>query len=388
MSPPAPPSANGPLVRAEGSLATGERFRPLALAALTAVLVALCFYLTLPFLPAVTWAVALAIIAWPLHVWINRHIPRETVAAGLTTLVVVVAILVPGLFVSYQLAREATSAAEQVKENQAEGRIRETLAKTPGLEGVAAWMDRVGFDVDAEFRALVAAYTRDASGLIQGSLYAAFQVLICLFILFHLFRDRASLREGVRRLLPMTRPECDRVFRQTADSVHGNLYASVVTSVIDGVTGGLVFWAVGLPSPVLWGVVMFFLSILPMVGIILVWLPGAVYLAMTDRWGGALAVTTWGVACGVLVDNMYYARLAGGRMRLHQVPTLIAFIGGLAVFGVSGMILGPAILAVTVAVLDVWHRRTLGTAAPDAGDSAAAAAPTPPAGAPVPAGRS
>jgi len=121
------------------------------------------------------------------------------------------------------------------------------------------------------------------------------------------------------------------------------------------------FWALGMPSPVLWGVVMFILSVLPIVGTFIVWMPAAIYLALVGQWPSALALVAWGVAGWIVVDNYIYVKLAGGRMRLHEVPALIAFLGGLYLFGASGMILGPAILAVTVAVLEVWHRRALYT---------------------------
>ncbi len=114
----------------------------------------------------------------------------------------------------------------------------------------------------------------------------------------------------------------------------------------------------------LWGVVIFVLSMLPVVGIFLVWLPAAVYLALIDQWGGAAALVAWGIGSSVLVDTLLYTRLAGGRMRLHAVPTLLAFVGGLAVFGASGLVLGPAILAVTVATLEVWHARATDTELP------------------------
>jgi predicted PurR-regulated permease PerM len=118
----------------------------------------------------------------------------------------------------------------------------------------------------------------------------------------------------------------------------------------------------GLPSPVTWGVVMFFLSFLPLLGTWIVWLPAALVLGLSGLWLNAFGLLMWGIASSVVVDNIIYVRIAGERMRLHQVPALLAFLGGLAVFGVSGMILGPAILAVTVAVLDVWHQRANGTA--------------------------
>ena len=360
-----PPTADAPAVKEEGPLATGERFRPLALAALTVGLLALCALLAYPFLPAVTWGIALAVIAWPLHSWVLRRlVTNRTAAAGVSAFVVIAAIVIPGAFVAQQIAREASSAADQVQEEQAKGTVRDRLAGTPGVAGVVVWVDRAGIDIDAEARKAAQAYLGDAAALAQGSLMALLQAAIAVFILFYMLRDRAELLGAVRRLLPMRRAETDRVFDGAAGSVQANLYASLLTSAIDGVTGGLMFWLLGLPSPVTWGAVMFVLSLLPVAGIFVVWVPVAVYLGMVGNWGGAAALTAWGVGCSLLIDTLLYTRLAGDRMRLHPVPALLAFVGGIVVFGASGMILGPAILAVTVAVLEVWHYRATGTEVP------------------------
>ncbi len=361
--PVAPPTE--PLVREEGPLATGERFRPFALAALTVVLLALCALLTYPFLPAVTWGVALAIIAWPLHAWVLRRLTaHRTGAAALSALVVVAAIVVPGVFVAQQLAREAASAADQMREQQARNTLRDRLASAPGLGGAVEWADRTGIDIDAEAQKAARAYFGDAGALAQGSVMALLQAVIAVFILFYMLRDRQELRAGVRRLLPVRRAEADRVFDGAAGSVYANLYATLVTSAIDGVGLGLMFWVVGLPSPVTWGVVTFVLSFLPILGTYIVWMPAAIYLGMIGNWGGAAALLAYGVIAWCIVDNIIYVRIAGDRMRLHEVPALIAFLGGVAVFGASGMILGPGILAVTVAVLDVWHDRAEGEEVP------------------------
>src|SRR5205823_1866334 len=146
--------------------------------------------------------------------------------------------------------------------------------------------------------------TQDVTGLVNGTLQAVIQFAVALFLLYHLFRAPGHLLAGVRRLLPMTRDESDRVFRSFADSVHANLHATLVTSLIDGVGGGLMFWLLGLPSPVLWGVVMFFLSFVPILGTWMVWLPAAAYLILTGNWGGALLLIGWGVASGFVVDNI------------------------------------------------------------------------------------
>jgi predicted PurR-regulated permease PerM len=386
-TPPAPP-----MVREEGPLATGERFRPVALAGLTVVLIGLCLLLAVPFLPAITWGVALAVIAWPLHAWVMRRVVSHPIAAAtLSSVVVIAAIAVPGVFVAYQLAREASSAAGRIDGQPPEGAVRDAMAGTPGLGGAVAWAERANVDIAAELRNLVQSVLGNGTDLARGSLAAIIQAALAAFILFYLLRDRAWLLAGVRRLLPMSRAEADRVFESAAGSVYANLYAALVTSAVNGTLGGLLFWAVGLPSPVLWGVVIFVVSLLPVVGIFLVWMPAAVYLALVGNWGGSVALVVWGVVTSVVVDTLLYTRLAGDRMRLHPIPTLLAFVGGLFVFGPSGVILGPGILAVTVAVLEVWHSRVVGgspaTAAPDAGAPAVTAARSEPAGmsvAPVP----
>lgn len=354
------PAAVGPVIQVEGRIASGDGFRPFALAGLTIVLVGLCVVLALPFLPALTWGVAFAIVAWPLHLVVKRRISRPNLAAGLTTLVVLALIVVPGLFVVYELASEAGSAADSVKEQSVETTLRNRIAEMPGLGKAARWMDRMNVDVVASLRKLVQSYTQDASSLLQGSLLGIIQFVAALFILFHFLKDGPLLRQRIRGLLPMTNAECDRVFAGAADSVHANVYATIVTSLIDAVAFGLLFWMLGLPYPILWGVVLFVLSVLPVLGTFVIWMPATAYLALSGRWPAALVVAGTGITTAIFIDTLLFVRLAGNRMRLHQVPALLAFLGGLAVFGASGMILGPAILAVTVAVLDVWHQRSEG----------------------------
>jgi predicted PurR-regulated permease PerM len=356
-----------PSPKVEGPLVSGRPLRPVALALLTLLLIGLCLYLAVPFRDALAWAFALAIIAWPIHAWIGRRVRYRDLAAALSTLAVLVLILGPGLFVAYELAREATSAAERVKEESAGGVLRGSMEKAPGLNKVVGWADRAGVDLDQSARQLVSGYTQDATSLVQGTTAALLQAAVALFILYHLFRDRFDMTRSVRTLLPLTRDETDQVFSQAADAVRANLYANVLTSVVAATGGGLMFWLTGLPSPVLWAVVMFFLSLLPVLSSALVWVPATVYLALIGHWPQAVALGTWGVVNSIVVDNLMYVWVAGHRMKLHQVPSLIAIMGGLYWFGVSGMILGPAILAVTVAVLQVWHHRMAVTPAAAAG---------------------
>ncbi|SIO32629.1 Predicted PurR-regulated permease PerM [Singulisphaera sp. GP187] len=346
-----------------GSAQTNEVIRLLALVGLTAGLFALCVWLSVPLLPAITWGVALAILAWPMHQGIRRKVARPGLAAALSTFAVVVVLLVPGLFVTYQLAREATSAARRVSGDEAAAQIRAKVGSIPGGKAVVKWFDRAGIDAEKEVRQIIRSSTQGASDFVQGSASAALQFLVAVFILYHLFHDRAEFLSGLQAMLPLSEPESDFLLKRAADSVHANLYATVLTSLIDTAGFGFAFWMVGLPAPFLWAVVVFVLSLLPVVGSGMVWVPAAAYLALSGHWGGFVVLVGWGLFTSIAIDNLLYARLAGGRMRMHAVPALIAFLGGLAVFGVSGVVLGPAAFAVTSALMEVWKQRMGGGSA-------------------------
>jgi predicted PurR-regulated permease PerM len=226
----------------------------------------------------------------------------------------------------------------------------------PWLNDLLARLDGQ-VDIEQEARRAVAALFGDIARVVSGSVWWAVQLLVMVFILFFAFRDQEHLLAGLRRHLPVTRAEADHLFTRTADAVHATVYATVVTGAIQGATGGLLFWALGVPAPLLWGVVMFVLGILPIVGAFLVWVPVSVGLALNDQWGAALAVVAWGVLMAGPVGNYLYGYLAGGRLWIHPVPSLLAYMGGLAVFGVTGMVLGPVVLAVTLALIDMWRQR-------------------------------
>jgi predicted PurR-regulated permease PerM len=362
----------------------GENFRLYALGALTAIVFALCLMVALPFMTAMTWAVAFAIIGMPAHRRLEALIGNPSIAAFLSTTVVAGVIIGMGLLVAYPLAEKAPEVAKSAgvapasaatgdagsvqeknpararEEAAADAEMRETLGRVPVISRIADWADRVGVNIRGQVQAAIANFTRDFSSIASNSAAFAVQFLAALFLLFFLYRDREEFKRGLRAFLPLTRSEADHIFTRASDSVYANLYATFVTSVIDGVGIGLMFWWLGLPDPLLWAVVMFILSLLPVVGAGLVWLPAAGYLAVHGQWVSGLILIAWSTMFFVLNDNFLYARLAGPRMQMHQAPALLAFFGGLAVFGISGMVLGPAIWALGMAFLEVWKHRLTG----------------------------
>ncbi len=364
---------------------TPRRVRLVALVGITLLGLVVCALLAYPFLPALAWAVALAVMAFPLHTRLEKVIPGDSWAAGVSTAVVVAVVLIPVLLVAEQLGLETAEVAAKTETLAREGRVEAAVAKVPYGPEALAWVKQ-NVDPETEARRLISQLSGNALAFARGSAWFAVQALVCVFVLFFAFRDRRHLLRAVEDLSPLSRAETDYLFTRVSDSIHATVYATVMISLFQGVTGGLLFWGLGLPAPVLWGVVMFVLGVIPLVGAFLVWGPAAVVLALDDRWGAALVLVAWGLMMAGPLGNWLYARLAGGRLRLHPVPVLLAFVGGLAVFGVSGMVLGPVALAVTLALIDVWRQRfgTAASAAPGPEAVPGEPQPVPASGHPVP----
>jgi predicted PurR-regulated permease PerM len=197
-------------------------------------------------------------------------------------------------------------------------------------------------------------------GVVTTSVWAAMQLLITFLVLFYFLRDRDQSLALLRSLSPLTERETARVFKRVSETIRGTVFGTLVVAVVQGILGGAMFWLLGLPAPVLWGAVMAILSTVPVLGAFVIWLPTAGFLALGGDWGKALILAIWGSVVVSLIDNLLYPVLVGSKLRLHTLPVFFAIVGGLIVFGGSGLILGPVVLALTVALIEAWRQRTRG----------------------------
>jgi predicted PurR-regulated permease PerM len=155
----------------------------------------------------------------------------------------------------------------------------------------------------------------------------------------------------------LTERETDHLIERASDTIFAVILGSVVAALAQGFLGGSMFWLLSLPNPLFWGVVMALFAIVPLLGAFVVWVPAAAYLALTGEWGKAAVLVAWGVVVIGGIDNLLHPILAGGRLRLHTVPTFFAIVGGIMLFGTSGLIIGPLVVTLTLALLEIWRHR-------------------------------
>jgi predicted PurR-regulated permease PerM len=349
---------------ADAGVLTRDRALALVLVVATALVAYVCYRLVQPFLPAVAWALALAVVTHPVHGWLARHIKNANLAALAAVALVTLVLLVPAGFVLDALLQEAAVNADRVQDQLEAGRWRHAIERNPSLAPLLGWLER-NVNVDQELRRIVPALTSDVTAFVTGSVQAVAQFLITLFLLFYFFRDRRQALGAIRSLVPLSDVETAALFARVRDTVYGTVFGTLFVAAVQGALGGLMFWWLGLPAPVLWGAVMAVLAVIPWLGAFVVWAPAAVFLALEGSWGSALLLTAWGVLVVGLIDNLLYPIVVGKRLRLHTAVVFVAILGGLAVFGASGVILGPVAVAVMGALVEVWRVRTAAGRAAD-----------------------
>ena len=336
---------------------TREHALIVVLVVATALLLFLCWQLVQPFLTPIAWALALAVVAHPLHSWIARKIDKPGLAAGVAVFAIALIIVAPVVFVGNSIVQEATTAVKAIQAGMEDGKWRDQLAQNPHLGAALAAIEQQG-NLGSQAQGMTGEVGKRATQAVAGSAWAFVELLLTLFILFFLFRDRREALATLRSLVPLSASETTKVFNRVANTIQGTVFGTLVVAAVQGTLGGLMFWWLGLPAPVLWGAVMALLAIVPVLGTFIIWVPAAIFLAASGQWGKAAILAGWGALAIGMIDNLLYPMLVGKKMRLHTVPVFLAIVGGLSLFGAAGLILGPVILALTDAILEIWRRRT------------------------------
>jgi len=257
------------------------------------------------------------------------------------------------------LATEATEVAGRASSDAGIRYIREGIEKSRLTGPLFQWLD-ARYDLPSEATQLaysVAGWaSRTASSALAGSMWVLTQLAVALFVLFYFLRDGEVIAQKLRLFLPLPGPELDLLFERIIQTVRISLGGKVLVSTIQGTLGGLIFAWLGLPAPVFWGSVMATLSLFPVVGAFVIWVPAALILALAGDWKHALLLVGWGVLIIHPIDNLLGPMLVGRTLHLHTLLMFFSVIGGLAAFGPAGIVLGPMIIAVAVALLEVAER--------------------------------
>jgi predicted PurR-regulated permease PerM len=191
-------------------------------------------------------------------------------------------------------------------------------------------------------------------GLAQNVLLFAVNFVIVLVTLFFLLRDGADFSLRLRRLLPMDREHQERLFQNIVNAVTAVVHGCLLVAMVQGLLAGAAFWFTGVPYSALWGVATAFAALVPLGGTTLVTVPAIFYLFLQGENVKGVILLVWCLGVVVAVDNVLKPIFIGSRMQMPTIFLLFGILGGLAVFGALGLILGPVLFALLAALLDLY----------------------------------
>ena len=329
--------------------------------AVAAILGYALFLIFAPLALPLAWAAFLAFILYPLNVRLRRRLKRKSIAAGLLTLLAPIIILLPLSAISVEFVAQISVLLHRVQQYAAELDIKSLsdLQQFPLIARANAWLlAHAGISAEQVQTWLVSG-TREvmqraasvSGSFFLGALGSLLSFVIMLSLLFFLLRDGELLAARARGLIPLGDERKERLFSQLSGVTRAIVFGTAITAIMQGVLIAIGFAIVGLPSPIVFGVLAALCSLLPVGGAAFVWIPAVLWLFFTKHWGSGSFMLVWGLLLGGL-DNVLRPLLISGRARISAFVVFLGVLGGIPAFGAIGVIAGPVLLSLVLALIE------------------------------------
>lgn len=319
-----------------------------------------------PFIGAVFWGLTLSILFQPLNKRLRQRLPRNpNLTALITLLLCLLGVILPLVLIGSSLVSETVLIYNHMSSGQLDfGTYFQRIN-----DGMPAWLTRFLERIDLasaqEIQNKLSSVAAEAGKLIAGkavdfgqnTLGFVVSFGVMLYLLFFLLRDGTQLATLVRNAIPLEKAHKQRLEEKFATVIRATVKGNLAVAMAQGALGGLIFWILDIQAPVLWGVLMAFLSLLPAVGASLIWGPVSIYFIATGNTTQGLILAAYGVVVIGLVDNLLRPVLVGKDTKLPDYIVLISTLGGMSIFGLSGFVIGPTIAALFIACWDIFSTR-------------------------------
>jgi predicted PurR-regulated permease PerM len=332
---------------------------------LTGIFFYLFYKMMVPFVAPVAWGGILAIIFFPLYRRLGSKIKSRNLAALVTSIVVIFILIGPALYLMIALVGEASNAFAWIDNAQKTGEIKNYYNRVlPFLESIRSRLYGLYPDLaNIDFDALI----KDAIGKISGYIGAkatamiaditktVFQFFLTLFSMFFFFRDGDKLISFLKRLTPLDEPQVATTYLYLKEVVQGAMYGGLLMALIQGALGGILFAIMGIYSPVFWGAVMAFSALIPVLGPFIIYIPAGLILILGGSYVKGILLIAIGSAVISQIDNFVRPFLFAGKTQMHTLLLFFSIMGGIFLFGLVGMVLGPLITAVFLMILKIFE---------------------------------
>ena len=324
---------------------------------LTLGVLVLCALLLQPFFSAIVGAVILAVVTRTPYDWLASRIKNPSLCAAIALILVTLAVIAPTFFLAQEIGKQAFATITAFRSGAHQEKITAFIANRPELASrIEDFTSSI--DINNAARSTATYVGGNLARVLGNSVRIITQLVVMLFILFFLFRDRTIALSSLRALLPLRDQETDELLARLGDTILATALGRLTIAAIQGILAGLAFWVLGVPGVILWAFTLTACAMIPAFGSFLVWGPVAIYLGLTGHWGKAALLAVWGGLIVSTIDNILYPILVGSHLRAHTVTILLSVLGGIALFGPIGIVLGPVLFTIASTLLEIWHSRT------------------------------
>lgn len=309
-----------------------------------------------PYVMGIFWAAVLAGLFHPLYLYVNKKIKKEEISSILTIVIIILIVALPLSAVLGITIQQARTFSEQVTDPNTITQLQEYTQTVINNETVHNIITNPEFESRVKETASTVGskalqWVQASSGNILSSIVNLF---VMLYALYYMLKDGPRWLQGLMHLVPLGDKNEKILYERFISTSKATLKGTLLIGGVQGTLGGLLFWATGLPSAAFWGLVMIVLSIIPAAGPPLIWIPAAIYLFATGHVVPAVIVIIGGVLIG-FVDNLLRPKLVGKDIQMHPIIILLSTIGGLSLFGISGVVIGPMIAAFFLAFVQMYE---------------------------------
>ncbi len=338
-----------------------DRFYIVTLLFLLGTLGYLTYEIMSPFFTAIAWSIVISITFYPVFAFVSRRVRIRAIAAAMTVVLILIVLIGPITYLTFMLIDEMQIVAARISDTNVGSlqKIVQTVNSLPLVEKLRTYTAPEDIVSEAaildNFKKIGRTLIQELSLRIPNVLAAVIDFIFIVFTTFFLLKDGPGFLSKAKDYMPFSEVQKERLAGQIKDMIVSTVYGGVVVSIIQGVLGGLAYAFIGIEAPVMWGMAMSVMSFVPLLGTFSIWGPTSMYLIIEHSYVLGIGLFLFGVFVISMVDNILKPLIIGSRTKMPTIIILFSVLGGIKLFGVIGLIMGPLITAVFISVFEIFR---------------------------------
>ena len=298
----------------------------------------------------------LAYIFYPFYLWINSKIKNKSVSAFIISVLIIILITIPIAYVLYEVSKEANVGYIVLKQKISTGTLFDIKCDGGTICNTFKELLRkpeARFYMEDSLKKITTTIAESTFNFIFSLPMRLLEIFVTFFLTFFLFKDGALFLQKIENLVPLQKKIKDRIFKQLHEVTRAVIKGFFIVALIEGILGALTFWIFGVPSPLIWGIVIGLLALVPIIGAAIIYVPAALIYFFQGNIVATIGIIVGGLIISV-VDTFLKPKMVGEKASIHPVLVFLGFIGGISLFGFVGIIIGPLILVLTTTFIRIY----------------------------------